>query len=107
MLKENNMAPPFRSTRPKGPVRSRFDPRKDSIDSIAFALSDTALFWLGVLEKAGTSQRIDGYVARHLVEKKLVLRIPDGKRSKYKITFHGEAVLETARLTRKIKAPNL
>lgn len=101
------MAPPFKSTRPKGPVRPRFDPRKDSPESIAFTLSDTALFWLGVLEKSGVPQRIDGYVARHLVEKKLVLRIPDGKRNKYKITFQGEAVLETARATRTIKAPNL
>ena len=91
------MAPPFRSRQPKGPVIPRFDPKRQRREDPETILNHLSLEALFVLRIANTRQDpcfLDGYVARHLVEKKLLVRIPSGKKSLYRITFLGETVVE-------------
>ena len=93
------MAPPFRSKVPKGRIIARYDPKVAALtdpDAILLHLSREALFQLRVAARKGEPCRLDGYVARHLVERKLLFRIPDGKKSLYSLTFLGESVVELA-----------
>lgn len=69
---------------------------------LCYALSSKALASLNYLVKAGKPVRADAYVVRHLVDKKLASRVPNGKKSLYKATFLGEAVIEVAEEEKKI-----
>lgn len=76
-----------------------YDPKKNSAEDplhLCYLLSKQGLATLSHLVKKGEPCRADAYVARHLVEKKLAFRIPNGKKSLYKASFLGECVVEVA-----------
>ena len=76
-----------------------YDPVKKNAEDplhLCYALTTQALQTLAFLVRKKEPTRADAYVARHLVDKKLAYRIPNGKKSLYKASFLGECVVETA-----------
>lgn len=93
------MAPKLRPWKPsKNTFQQGEKDRADRLTDpvrIAYNLShDAARILVYAASKGRTEQKVaNGYVARHLVEKGCLSRIP-GRASSYRITFRGEAVVE-------------
>jgi len=61
---------------------------------IAYSLKRDAVIVLIIASRGKTQEKLaNGYVARHLVDKGLLVRLP-GRNTSYRLTLRGEAVIE-------------
>ena len=97
------MAPRFKPPRPGARLVARYDAHRDKADDpfkIAYSISYEAARTLRALSRLPNMQAppglINGYVARHLVEKGVVKRLPggEGRSVAYRMTLRGEGVME-------------
>ncbi len=88
---------------PKKPIVPQYDPKKEGATDplrIAYHISRKAAECLALVIKLKKTKHVDGYVARHLVEKGLLVRLP-GRDAFYRATLRGEAVLEVLKESKK------
>ena len=101
------MAPRFRPWRPtEATFRAGAEQAKEKKTDpvrIAYELTHDAAKILVHAEKKGRTQKnvVNGYVARHLVDKGCLVRLP-GRDTSYRITLRGEAVVEELRKREKM-----